>query len=142
MKSLRAPINCGPCVCFTTVAVAVAVIVVIFLASIALSNASAAYGSKVYTKSGPVAAYPFGQILNGNGAPLAMTTDGAGMADKTFVMSDADGAPHTFTLTNGLHFDGTFTQATFDGTKGSWIEYRLVTNQRVAVMGKYGVTLS
>lgn len=139
----KRPINCGWCICLTTFIVAIAVIVCAVLAAVSLSAAYAHYGTRVYTTSGELRNTPLGQTLDGNGGVLTMTLpDKTDFYDRTFVLADKSGAAHTLTLPAGVFFDGGFTTATFDGTVGSALVYRRVTQVRVHVLSQFGVALS
>jgi len=142
-RTNKRKINCGPCVCVTVVLVSLGVIAACILAAVASRAAYAHYTTQAYKVSGTVSSSPLGQGLAGSGGILMMTLpDSVDYYDRTYVMTDLSGAPHTFTLPVGVFFDGGFTTATFDGTEGSTFSYRRVTATRVHVISPYGVSFS
>ena len=148
-SDLDRPIKCGGCACVTITAFALAAIVGIIIAAVALGFGGASSQTRVYTQSGVLRNTPYGQTLDGSGAPLAMmlpnNLEEAGFIDVTYCMTSRDAAAHVVTFEAGSlspTFDGGFTTATFDGVAGSTFCYRAVAPDRVHVTSNFGVTLS
>ena len=133
-------INCGWCGCFTIVFLALWAIALTVIAATQLFSANNHSNSLTFTKSEALKPTPFGQKLDGSGAPLLMTfpVDYVGFIDQTYHLSSVDAAAH---VVSGM-FDGGFTTATFDGNIGSFIHYRVISKDRINVIKVGGVTLS
>lgn len=133
--------NWGGCICATSVVSVVVAIVAIILALIAMNSAGKHGYVRLYEASTEIAPAPFSINLGRSLLAMTLPNSLAAFQGVPYSICSVTNDAHTVTIDTGTlstTWDGTHRIATFPGTKGACLLFRVVDSSTITVLSNPG----